>query len=139
MIKRDFFNNKSGGITFPTIIFFILNLMFFVLLMMFVFKAPSGAVVYEQMYAKQIALMIDEAKPLMEFSISFKKGLEIAEKNEIDKQNIFKIDGVDNKVIVKLSNSRGYSFKYFSDYEINYYFDEDLLILIINERIENDL
>ena len=145
MIKRGnllkLLRNKRGeNLIFPIVIFIVLNLIFFSLLLMFVFKSSTGALVYEQAYAKQIALLIDSAKPVTQFSIDFTKGFEIAEKNELsfeEKKNL--VEFKDNRVIVKLDDKGGYGFGYFSDYGVSSYFDENLLIVILNDKtIENE-
>src|SRR3989338_7060761 len=97
-------NKRADKIMESTIIFIVLNLIFALLLLFFVYKTSTGAVVYEQFYAKQIALMIDNAKPNTQISLDFKKGIEVAEENKItSKEGMVRI--MDNKVFVKLSSS----------------------------------
>jgi len=146
MIKRGhlscLFKDKRGeGLVFPVVIFIVLNLMFFSLLMFFVFKSSTGALVYEQAYAKEIALMIDSAKPVTIFSIDFTKGLEIAENNRLSSESMKDlVDFKDNKVIVKLEDKGGYAFEYFSNYEISSYFNGNFLIITVNAKIiENEI
>jgi len=131
MIKR-FLKNKKGeeSLIFSPIIFILINVLFFVMLLAFVFKSSSGALVYEQAYAKQIALLIDQAKPGMEIHIDFSEALKIAEDNKFFGEYV-KIE--DNQVVVKLADKGGYSFKHISNYKINPYFDKELLIITINE------
>jgi len=133
-------NKRADKIMESTIIFIVLNLIFALLLLFFVYKTSTGAVVYEQFYAKQIALMIDNAKPNTQISLDFKKGIEVAEENKItSKEGMVRI--MDNKVFVKLSGKDGYSMDYFSNYNVSYFFmDENLIILIKNneEEIQND-
>jgi len=138
MIKRGkyfviFKNKRADSLIFPIVIFIVLNLVFFGILLIFVYKSSTGVLVYEQVYAKQIALMIDSAKPSSEIIIDFKKGIEVAEGNKIiSKENLVKIK--DGKLTVKLSTGKGYSYNYFSDYDMNSYFNEDKLVIIIDEK-----
>jgi hypothetical protein len=145
MRKIDIFrlnNKKSESLIYPTVIFIILNILFFSILLLFVFKSSSGALIYEQVYAKQIALIIDKAKPDMEISIDFSEGIKIAKKNKLSEEQlkrIVEIDSKTNKIIVSLSNKGGYSFKYFPDYFVSSDFKENQLILNIKEKeVENE-
>ena len=128
-------NKKAESLIYPTVIFITLNIIFFSILLLFVFKSSTAAGIYEQAYAKQIALIIDEAKPGMSIFLNLEKGVEIAEKNKRPKDKIISIEN--NEVIVRLSNNGGYSYKYFSDYEISSYFDDiskNKLVININEK-----
>ena len=85
--------NKRGDLlTLETLIFTILNLVFFSVLIAFVMLAGQRAFVYEQTYAKQIALIIDNAKPEMAILVDMEKIVEIAEKNEKPLNEIVKIN-----------------------------------------------
>jgi hypothetical protein len=140
MEKIDIFrlnNKKSESLIYPAVIFIILNILFFSILLLFVFKSSSGALVYEQVYAKQIAIIIDRAKPNMEISIDFSEGIKIAKKNKLSEEQlkeIVKINPEENKVTVSLSHKGGYNFKYFSNYKVNVDFKENQLILDIKEK-----
>ena len=71
----------------------------------------------------------------MSIFLNLEKGVEIAEKNKRPKDKIISIEN--NEVIVRLSNNGGYSYKYFSDYEISSYFDDiskNKLVININEK-----
>mgnify|MGYP001561109518 CR=1 FL=1 len=109
-------NKKGDDVFFEQSIFLILNLVFFLILMLFVVRASSGAFVTEQFYAKQVGLMIDASNPGTKISIDITDAAEIAKKNQKPFQNIFAFK--DNGVYVSLSNSRIYSFRYFSDVSV---------------------
>ena len=53
---------KKGSILTGNIIFILLNLLFLSILILFLIKQGEGAIVLEESYAKQIALLIDSAK-----------------------------------------------------------------------------
>ena len=125
-------NHKAGKILFPTVIFIVLNIMIFGTLLIFVSRTFGGAVVYEQAYAKQIALIINEAKPVMEIKLNMEDGMKLAEKNNIDFDEIVKIEN--NAVIVKLSRTGGYSYSFFNDINITAYPDNEFYVFNINEK-----
>jgi len=135
--RKNFFVNKKAGtdVIFPPFRSIILNLIFFAILLAFIYRSSQGGLIYEQAYAKQIAMLIDEAKPGMDISFKMDKGIELAEKNNKDKNKIVSIDK--NNVIIDLSGKGGYSFKYFSDYDIKTSFDEKQNILKIMIRNKN--
>lgn len=126
-------NKKAESLILSPVLFIILNLIFFAALLVFVVKSSTGAVVYGEAYSKQIALLLDKAKPGMQIQFDFEKGLKIAEKNKYSGE-IVKIDKENNEVIVKLNLRGGYGFKYFSDYDIVSYFNENILIIIVDEK-----
>jgi len=109
-------NKKAEEVLFEQIIFIVLNVVFFLILLAFVFNSASGAFVTEQFYAKQIALLIDAAEPGTMISLEITDAYNIAKNNNLDAQNIINIK--DNNVIVKLSSSRIYAFKFFNDVNI---------------------
>lgn len=111
---------NKRGILISNVVFISVVLLFFVLILGFIYSNARGRPVYEQKLAKQIALMIDEAKPEMDILINVEKELEIAEKNNQDKEKIVAIDEKEKKVIVKLGYSGGgYSYNYFPNYKIS--------------------
>jgi len=105
--------NKKGEM-YDTIIFVLLNLIFFGVLITFVFQSASGKLVYEQAYVKQIALLIDEARPDTAIFIDFGNMVKIAEKNGIAKESIVKVDNKKSEVSVRLGASAGYSYSFFT-------------------------
>lgn len=128
--------SKRGDSTLAeTVIFIILNLIFFIALLIFVYRSGTGALVYEQAYAKEIALFLDNAKPDTDLSINIQDGMKIAEKAGQKIENSVRIQ--DNKVIVSLTGKGGYSYQYFSDYSVEYRVSEDgFVYLKIREKNE---
>lgn len=129
-------NKKADYVVLETTIFIVLNIFFIALLLIFVYSSGKGAFIYEQIYAKQIALLIDNAEPEMTIGYSMEKGIEIAEKNGVVKDKIVSIDDKENKVIVSLSGKGGNSFQYFSDYGIETKFVENNLEIKIKKKNE---
>ncbi|HUS50686.1 MAG TPA: hypothetical protein VMZ91_11005 [Candidatus Paceibacterota bacterium] len=120
MKKRGLLSDKKADtVVLETTIFIILNLVFIAILLIFVWSSGKGAFNYEESYAKQIALLIDNSKPEMTLSLGINKGVEIAEEKGIKKEDINKIVRIDekeNRIIVDLTGKGGYSYQYFSDY-----------------------
>ena|SRR3989344_4569171 len=123
---------KRGSILTENIIFILLNLIFLSILILFLIKQGGGAIVLEESYAKQIALLIDSAKPNMILKLNIEGAKQLAEKNKVNLDEIIKING--NIVTVKLSGGGGYSYSFFNDMNINSYRDKELYIFVINQK-----
>lgn len=126
-------NKKADTIVLETTIFIILNLVFIFLLLIFVYSSGKGAFIYEEMYAKQIALLIDNAEPDMIMGLNMEKAVELAEENGKPRDEIVSINKEKNEVVVSLSSKGGHSFQYFSDYDIEVKFVQDNLQIKIRE------
>ena len=110
-MKKKF--NKKGIILAENLVFIILNIVFLTILILFEVKQGSGAVVLEESYAKNIALLIDSAKPVMILKLNMEDAKKLAEKNDLDfskKGEVVQING--NIVTVKLSEKGGYSYSF---------------------------
>lgn len=99
------------------IVFIILNVLFLSILILFLIKQGSGAIVLEQAYSKQIAMIVDSASPVMEIKIDMEKGKKLAEDNGIDFGEAVIING--NAVTVKLSKKGGYTYSFFNDVKVS--------------------
>lgn len=131
---------KSGTILVENVIFIILNLLFLTILVLFLVKQGSGAIVLEESYSKQIAMIADFAKPIMLIKIDMEKGKKIAEDNGIDFNEIVSIN--ENTVKVKLTETGGYTYAFFNDVDVSAYADRDekgeytgMYVLTINEKV----
>jgi len=125
---------KKGTILVENVIFIILNLLFITILALFLFRQGNGAVVLEQSYAKNIALLIDSAKPVTEMKINMEDAFNLAEKNGVNREDIVKRNG--NIIIVKLSSDGGYQYSFFNNVDVSLYPDsypEKNYIIKINE------
>ena len=127
-------NKKGEGIVLEPIIFIILNLFFFVVMLVFVYNSGSIAFIHEQTYAKQIALFIDNAEPEMSMLIDLSEVVEIAEKNKQPLENVVQLNKEENKVEVKLKKNGGYSYQYYSDYKIDLKMEGNLLLINIKDE-----
>jgi len=110
---------SKGEILVSNVLFIILNGIFIIVLILFLLKQGEGAIVLEQMYAKEIALSIDYAKPIMLIKMDMEKGMKLAKKNKVNFEDVVKIEG--NKVIVKLSSNSGYTYSFFNDVQVGAY------------------
>jgi hypothetical protein len=136
--------NKRGTILVENIVFIILNLLFLSILVLFLMRQGNGAIVLEQTYSKQIAMVIDSARPDMIVKMDMYKGKKLAEKNGIDFNDAVKIEG--NTVIVKLSKKGGYSYSFFNDVSVSPYAVKDdkeeytgVYVFEVNEKgVENE-
>ena len=106
-------NKKGEQEVLEEVIFTVANIIFIVIFLLFVSRASSGAFALEQFHAKQIAIVLDNAYPNQVIKVDMTGASKVAEKNNVNLEKIVSIQ--DNEVIVKLSNSGGYSFPYFSD------------------------
>ena len=125
--------NRRGTILVENVIFVVLNLLFISILVLFLAKQGSGAIVLEQSYAKNIALLIDSSKPVMEMKLNMKDAIELAEKNGLNREDIVKIN--DSLVTVKLSKDGGYSYSFFNNVDATAYpdiFPEKNYIIKVN-------
>jgi hypothetical protein len=106
------------------VIFIFLVIIFFAAMLFFVIRAGTQASVIEQVYAKQIALTIDNAKPGMEINLDISELYEVAEKNEF-KGNVVTINNDEKSVMVTLASGRGYKFDFFNDVNVVWSLDKD--------------
>ena len=134
-----FTKSEKAEILVENIIFILLNIIFISILIFFLFKQSSGAALLEQTYSKQIALMIDSAKPVMEIKLNMEKMQKIAEKNKIDFKDVVSITG--NVVNIKLSQKTGYEYSFFNDVEAKAFPETDseneytgIYVFTINEK-----
>ena len=104
--------NNRATILVENIIFIVLNLIFLVILIFFLVSKVGGAAVLEEKYAKQIALIIDSAKPEMEIHLNVEDAIEKAE-DEGWEEDIIQIH--ENVVTVRLREKGGYSYSFFND------------------------
>jgi len=109
--------NKKANILVENIIFLVLNVLFLTILILFLFSKTGSAAVLEEKYAKQIALLIDSAKPGMTIHLNMEDAIEEADKVGWDTENI--VTRNDNLITVKLRREGGYSYSFFNNVEVN--------------------
>jgi len=111
-------NKKGVDLLHNVIIFIILNVVFFVALIFFVSWASAGTIITEQTYSKQIALIIDQAKPgsVVEIDVSDLLGLAI--KNDFNILETISIDNDENRVQVRVIEGEGHGYNFFTKKEV---------------------
>ena len=135
---------KRGTILAENIIFIMLNLVFLTILFLFLFSKTGDAAALEEKYAKQIALIIDSAKPGMEISLNMKDAVKKTEKENWEGRKIVSIQ--DNIVTVKLREKGGYSYSFFNnvDFDLLYCYPDDRGDCVLNvggyksKKVENE-
>jgi len=124
---------KKGAILMENVIFIILNVLFLSILILFLLRQGQGATLLEQSYAKQIALLIDSAKPDMTIILDMSKAKDLAEKNGLEFKYV--VTNTNNVITVRLSEKGGYSYSYFNDVDVSLYPDtsdpEDITSYVI--------
>lgn len=121
--------NNHGKVLMENVVFIILNVMFLMILVLFISKSGQGASLLEETYSKQISLLIDSAKPGMTIVLDMEKAREIAEKNGLEFEEI--ISSRDNLITVKLDENSGHSYSYFNKININLYPDSEINSYVI--------
>jgi hypothetical protein len=115
--------NKKAQLL-QVILFIVVTLVLLSVLFLWVAKQGEGAIVLEQAYAKNIALLIDTAQPKMEMKLNMENAFNLAEKNKLPFTKT-KFDQMvtikDNYVTVKLSEAGGYSYSFFNDVNVVVY------------------
>ena len=138
----DFFliKNKRGGeeLLLDTVVEIILVVMFLVLILVYLYGTGNGAIVLEQSYAKNIALLIDASRPVTNMKLNMEDAMDLAEQNGVDRKEIVTIEG--NVVTVKLSKNGGYEYSFFNNYDVTAYPDvgDKNYIIKINGYLENE-
>lgn len=130
--------NKKAELLVENIIFIALNVLFMIILILFLLKQGQGAVLLEQSHAKQIALLIDSANPSengIELRVNMDKAFKLAEENGIKESEIVKINN--NVVKVQLNQDGGYVYSFFNDVDARAFPDSEnkgIYIITINKK-----
>ncbi len=132
MVRNLFFKSKKANLLTENVIFIVLNLVFLAILVVFILRASNDASILEEKYAKQIALMLDTAKPGMEIGIELSDAIKKAEKEEWPVEKIVSVSG--NLVSVKLSEDGGYSYSFFNDIEPSIDIGPNEIYILVREK-----
>lgn len=135
--------NKRGEVDeaglLETLVFVILNVIFFVTMLLFVYNVGTRAFVYEESYAKEIALIIDNAKPESAILLNIESAVIFAEEDKMSSEEIIKLGKKDKTIEVRLRKGRGYSYKYFSNYNVDLKVNGNWLTIVIKDNIKNEV
>lgn len=111
MIKKK---KRRGELLVENIIFIVLNLAFLSILVVFLMNQGSSGTLLEDAYSKNIALLIDSARPGSIMKINMNDGFEISKKEKFDFSQVVKIK--DRRVVVNLDGKEGKEYDFFTDY-----------------------
>lgn len=132
--------NKKADILHEHVIFIVLNVIFFSIMLLFIYIQGSSVHLMEEETAKQIALLIDAARPETTIDaamsettieINLKNLFAKAEKEGISNNDVVTIDNDKNLVIIRGSKKSFYEYSYFNDVNVGYNVKGDYLVLII--------
>lgn len=123
-------NKKAVNTLMENLVFILLVIIFISIMYFAITRAGSQSILYEQIYAKQIALLIDKSKPGMEIELDTFEMQRIARKNKF-LGNLIKIDNGENKVNVKLIDGNGYNYYYFNGVDVVWDFDKEKRKLVL--------
>jgi hypothetical protein len=113
------------------LIFIILNTLFFVTILFFVWRSASADSLMEETYAKKIGLIIDSMKPGTEVDFSLLKLNEKAKANHFNGVPVF-IDVDKNLVRVTISEKTHYDYTYYSNIKLgDWSIEQNNKILVI--------
>ena len=107
-------NKKSLNLILEQTIFIILVIMWAMILLSVLYRVEHNTGLYEQLYAKEIALLLDRAEPGMEIQLDLTRAYNLATTNKFNGE-IVRIDPAQNAVVVKLTDGKGYSYHFFTD------------------------
>ncbi|RMD66722.1 hypothetical protein D6817_03530 [Candidatus Pacearchaeota archaeon] len=106
------------------VVFLIIFAVFIAVMVFYVGNRANNAAFWEDFYAKELAKMINLAKPGDEFRLDVHKATEIAQKNKVKSfSEIFVFDNAKSEVCVKLSPGSAKCYSYFVKLDV---VDEEL-------------
>ncbi len=126
-------NKKADSIVLETTIFIILNLVFFAVIGTFAYNSGSKEFIYEQVYAKQISLVIDNAKPDMAILLNAEDLAKFAKKNNKPLSEVISVDENTKTIKVNLKKTGGYSYRYFSNSKVKVSLDDTYLSIAVQK------
>jgi len=115
--------NKRGQVLIENVVFIILNLVFLAVLILFILSKSGSEAALEDKYSKQIALMIDSAKPRMEIHLNMQDAIKEANSNDYDVGKIVLVNAGEVKVNVG-GKGEGKSSSFFNDVDVSAYPDK---------------
>jgi hypothetical protein len=121
--------SKKANLLTENLVFIILNVSFFVILLVFVYIQSSSIHLDEERIAKQITLIIDSAREDTLVKINFGDFLKRVEKNGVSSINAIKIDNDKNLVIVKGDKNSFYEYAFFNNLSVEYKLENKVLVM----------
>jgi hypothetical protein len=123
--------NKKGEILTENVIFIILNIVFFSILLGFIYLQGDSIHLMEEETAKQIALLIDGARPGTVMEVHLEDFADRIKKEGIGEGQAIVIDNQKQVIIVQGSLDSFYEYHYFNDVNVGSKFIGGVLELVI--------
>ena len=117
IIKINRMNKKGVDLLAENIVYIVVAVLFLSSMFFSVTLVGRQVTLYEQVYAKQIVLMIDKAEPGMDIEYRDFRMFKLAADNNAPRE-IVSVDNDRNVVIVRLSNGLGYNYEFFNDVRV---------------------
>lgn len=130
--------NKKAELLQEHVIFIVLNISFFIILLLFIYSQSSSIHPIEETTAKKIALIIDVAKPGTFIRINLHDFFEKSYNNGIEKRFALKIDPNKNIVIISGDEESYYEYSYFNNINVQHIFKDDFLELTFSKKPEQE-
>tara|TARA_Y100000034_G_C6844817_1_gene382585 strand:- start:1 stop:420 length:420 start_codon:yes stop_codon:yes gene_type:complete len=130
-------DKKGVNLLSENVVYLLLVVLFVTSMFIGVTLVGRQVTLYEQVYAKQMALMIDKAEPGMEIEYRDFRIFKLAADNNAPR-DIVSVDNDRNVVTVRLSNNQGYSYQFFNDVGVSWNIvpEDRVIFLRIIESIE---
>ena len=126
---------KRGNLLTENVVFIMLNLIFFGMLVGFIYLQSSSVHLQEQGTAKQIALILDVARPNTIIELNLEDFFSKSDKEGISRQNAIKIDNDLNLVVVRGSKDSFYDYHFFNDnIQVSYVINENNLVMTMEKN-----
>lgn len=134
--------SKRGAesISIPNIAQSVLAILFFTVFFLFAHQAIAGRTVYEEIFAKKIVLIMDNAKPGSVFYLDISDALDIARKEKYDcsEGKCFMLNEEEKTLRISFgSGGFPYTYRYFSDYNFTLDINTQPNVEILTIRVED--
>ena len=130
MINKKGAEGDNDNNLIEYVIFFILIIIFVSSILIFGNRASKQTDNIEALYAKQIALIIDNSKSGLKLNLDISPLFEFAIDNNFN-QDIITINNEENYVLIKIDKGAGNKYYFFSDNDILWNIDKEKAILSI--------
>lgn len=105
----------GGSLLMEYVVYFILLGLFLTGAVFFVYRQLNGAGMWSDIYAKELAIVLNGAEEGDRYVINVHKATRIALSNEIPFEQIFSFDAVNGKACVSLSKGSKSCYPYFNN------------------------
>lgn len=125
---------KRGALLVGTVVFLLFTLAFLSVLSVFVIRQSSSTAGFEESYAKQIALLLDAARPGMELTLDMGDAKDAS--GEWFREHYIDAVTIENNLVrVQLSDDSSYSYSFFSDVSVGVdMFPEGKLVMVVGSH-----